>query len=195
MKQLDEFILELYIEYSSASNPSERPLSSSQISIDNVTPHLDSIRKWIRELHDELLCTRAEIANEADPQTALSKLSYTTEDIDDLVQQLEEATGRFQLAENQLEENGRARQTKDEELHKVQAALDTLRVELAQVQSNEKAVVEEDKTHIAFQNFAVEDLILFLPTRNPIAWAAFNVNAPHYFLSIQEHRNFQSQIR
>ncbi|KAG0027497.1 oligomeric, coiled-coil, peripheral membrane protein [Podila clonocystis] len=37
---------------------------------------------------------------------------------------------------------------------------------------------------IAFRNFKVDDLTLFLPTRNSISkpWAAFNINFPHYFL-------------
>ncbi|OZJ04583.1 hypothetical protein BZG36_02770 [Bifiguratus adelaidae] len=37
---------------------------------------------------------------------------------------------------------------------------------------------------IAFRNFKVGDIALFLPTRNSNGkpWAAFNVNAPHYFL-------------
>ncbi|KAI8069185.1 autophagy-related protein 11-domain-containing protein [Gongronella butleri] len=37
---------------------------------------------------------------------------------------------------------------------------------------------------IAFRNFKVGDVALFLPTRNSSGkpWAAFNINAPHYFL-------------
>ncbi|KAI9277046.1 autophagy-related protein 11-domain-containing protein [Phascolomyces articulosus] len=37
---------------------------------------------------------------------------------------------------------------------------------------------------IAFRNFQVGDVALFLPTRNSTGkpWAAFNINAPHYFL-------------
>ncbi|KAF9159474.1 oligomeric, coiled-coil, peripheral membrane protein [Actinomortierella ambigua] len=39
---------------------------------------------------------------------------------------------------------------------------------------------------IAFRNFKVDDLALFLPTRNSISkpWAAFNINSPHYFLQM-----------
>ncbi|KAG0212821.1 oligomeric, coiled-coil, peripheral membrane protein [Mortierella sp. GBA30] len=39
---------------------------------------------------------------------------------------------------------------------------------------------------IAFRNFKVDDLTLFLPTRNSISkpWAAFNINFPHYFLNM-----------
>ncbi|KAI7825342.1 hypothetical protein BC939DRAFT_128182 [Gamsiella multidivaricata] len=39
---------------------------------------------------------------------------------------------------------------------------------------------------IAFRNFKVDDLTLFLPTRNSISkpWAAFNINFPHYFLQM-----------
>ncbi|KAI9028822.1 hypothetical protein CLU79DRAFT_736233 [Phycomyces nitens] len=41
---------------------------------------------------------------------------------------------------------------------------------------------------IAFRNFKVGDVALFLPTRNSTGkpWAAFNVNAPHYFLKPSE---------
>ncbi|KAG9322447.1 hypothetical protein KVV02_000076 [Mortierella alpina] len=39
---------------------------------------------------------------------------------------------------------------------------------------------------IAFRHFKVDDLTLFLPTRNSISkpWAAFNINFPHYFLNM-----------
>ncbi|KAI1307675.1 oligomeric, coiled-coil, peripheral membrane protein [Mortierella claussenii] len=39
---------------------------------------------------------------------------------------------------------------------------------------------------IAFRNFKVDDLTLFLPTRNSVSkpWAAFNINFPHYFLQM-----------
>ncbi|KAF7727328.1 oligomeric, coiled-coil, peripheral membrane protein [Apophysomyces ossiformis] len=39
---------------------------------------------------------------------------------------------------------------------------------------------------IAFRNFKVGDVALFLPTRNSTGnpWAAFNINAPHYFLKV-----------
>ncbi|KAJ3206312.1 oligomeric, coiled-coil, peripheral membrane protein [Entophlyctis luteolus] len=40
-----------------------------------------------------------------------------------------------------------------------------------------------ERGKIAFSSFREGDLALFLPTRHPKAWAAFNVNAPHYFLS------------
>ncbi|KAI8084749.1 autophagy-related protein 11-domain-containing protein [Halteromyces radiatus] len=41
---------------------------------------------------------------------------------------------------------------------------------------------------IAFRNFKVGDVALFLPTRNSTGkpWAAFNINAPHYFLKPSE---------
>ncbi|KAJ3411326.1 hypothetical protein HDV05_002390 [Chytridiales sp. JEL 0842] len=38
---------------------------------------------------------------------------------------------------------------------------------------------------ITFQSFSPPCLALFLPTRHPQAWAAFNVNSPHYFLSLK----------
>ncbi len=133
------------MEYSTSSNPSDSPLSSSQITTEDVLPQLDSIRKWIRELHDELICARAEAVNEADPQTALSKLSYTTEDIDELVQQLEEATSRIQIVETQLEEKNLVSTTKEDELMK-------LRAELRDCQSELAAKLEATgKGRIAFQ--------------------------------------------
>lgn len=47
----------------------------------------------------------------------------------------------------------------------------------------------EAETKIAFRNFKEGDLCLFLPTNNGRPWAAFNVNAPHYFLKENEaHR-------
>jgi autophagy-related protein 11 len=47
----------------------------------------------------------------------------------------------------------------------------------------------EAETKIAFRQFKENDLALFLPTNNGRPWAAFNVNAPHYFLKENEaHR-------
>lgn len=48
---------------------------------------------------------------------------------------------------------------------------------------------------IAFRNFKVDDLTLFLPTRNSISkpWAAFNINFPHYFLQMTP--TMASQLR
>lgn len=52
----------------------------------------------------------------------------------------------------------------------------------------ERAHVQDltSRAKIAFRNFAVGDLALFLPTRDqirePNPWAAFNIGAPHYFL-------------
>ncbi|KAI8611805.1 hypothetical protein BC830DRAFT_1139585 [Chytriomyces sp. MP71] len=61
-------------------------------------------------------------------------------------------------------------------------------------QSLRKSILRESK--IAFSSFKEGDLALFLPTRNPKAWAAFNVNAPHYFLSISSAETlFPSQIK
>ncbi|KAG0234848.1 oligomeric, coiled-coil, peripheral membrane protein [Actinomortierella wolfii] len=49
---------------------------------------------------------------------------------------------------------------------------------------NRAAAEAYDK--IAFRNFKMDDLTLFLPTRNSISkpWAAFNINSPHYFLQM-----------
>ncbi|KAG2181882.1 hypothetical protein INT44_008698 [Umbelopsis vinacea] len=45
-------------------------------------------------------------------------------------------------------------------------------------------IASEAFEKIAFRNFKVGDVALFLPTRNSTGkpWAAFNINAPHYFL-------------
>ncbi|KAI9206371.1 uncharacterized protein BJ171DRAFT_497468 [Polychytrium aggregatum] len=48
---------------------------------------------------------------------------------------------------------------------------------------------------ISFQNFQVNDLVLFLPTRNPKAWAAFNIKSPNYFLYFQNEDDFVGEIR
>ncbi|KAJ3281443.1 hypothetical protein HK104_011463 [Borealophlyctis nickersoniae] len=52
-----------------------------------------------------------------------------------------------------------------------------------------------DADKITYTNFQVDDLALFLPTRNPKAWAAFNVNAPHYFLSPAANAEFATEMR
>jgi len=46
---------------------------------------------------------------------------------------------------------------------------------------SKRATAEADNK-IAFRQFKEGDLALFLPTNNGRPWAAFNVNAPHYFL-------------
>jgi autophagy-related protein 11 len=52
-----------------------------------------------------------------------------------------------------------------------------------------KKYAQEAETKIAFRGFKDGDLALFLPTNNGRPWAAFNVNAPHYFLREEEaHR-------
>ncbi|KAI8920366.1 hypothetical protein DFJ77DRAFT_239582 [Powellomyces hirtus] len=48
---------------------------------------------------------------------------------------------------------------------------------------------------ITFRNFKVNDLALFLPTRNPKAWAAFNVNAPHFFLSPESGKLYADRMK
>ncbi|KAF9935347.1 oligomeric, coiled-coil, peripheral membrane protein [Linnemannia zychae] len=50
---------------------------------------------------------------------------------------------------------------------------------------------------IAFRNFKVDDLTLFLPTRNSISkpWAAFNINFPHYFLHMTPSMSNQLRNR
>ena len=52
-----------------------------------------------------------------------------------------------------------------------------------------KKATYEAENKIAFRQFKDGDLALFLPTNNGRPWAAFNVNAPHYFLRENEaHR-------
>ncbi|KAJ3192763.1 hypothetical protein HK101_005999 [Irineochytrium annulatum] len=55
--------------------------------------------------------------------------------------------------------------------------------------------LKEKSGKITFQRFQTHDLVLFLPTRNPKAWAAFNVNAPHYFLSTESSLRFPTQMK
>lgn len=57
---------------------------------------------------------------------------------------------------------------------------------------------QEASEKIAFRNFAIGDLALFLPTRNNAGerpWAAFNINFPHYFLSQTEGLTKQLKSR
>ncbi|KAJ3042672.1 oligomeric, coiled-coil, peripheral membrane protein, partial [Rhizophlyctis rosea] len=42
--------------------------------------------------------------------------------------------------------------------------------------------------------FGVGDLALFLPTKNPGVWAAFNVNSPHHFLLPAESEEFKTSM-
>ncbi|SPO26822.1 related to ATG11 - required for mitophagy [Ustilago trichophora] len=76
----------------------------------------------------------------------------------------------------------------------VKGKLDTLNVVVRKWQkawksANEKAnkANAASKDKIAFKNFQVGDLALFLPTRSsnlaPKPWAAFNISAPHFFLN------------
>lgn len=76
----------------------------------------------------------------------------------------------------------------------VKGKLDSLNVVVRKWQkawksANEKAnkANAASKDKIAFKNFQVGDLALFLPTRSsnlaPKPWAAFNISAPHFFLN------------
>ncbi|KAJ3248837.1 oligomeric, coiled-coil, peripheral membrane protein [Chytriomyces hyalinus] len=68
--------------------------------------------------------------------------------------------------------------------------------ELLVSQSLKNSMPSRISNKIAFSGFKIGDLALFLPTRNPKAWAAFNVNAPHYFLSISSGETlFSEQIK
>ncbi|TKA54912.1 hypothetical protein B0A49_13356 [Cryomyces minteri] len=61
----------------------------------------------------------------------------------------------------------------------------------------EKALRYQSEGHdkIAFKSFKEGDLALFLPTRNQATrpWAAFNVNAPHYFLREQDSHKLRNR--
>ncbi|KAK5170728.1 hypothetical protein LTR04_004461, partial [Oleoguttula sp. CCFEE 6159] len=61
----------------------------------------------------------------------------------------------------------------------------------------EKALRYQSEGHdkIAFKSFKDGDLALFLPTRNQATrpWAAFNVNAPHYFLREQDSHKLRNR--
>ncbi|KAH9276489.1 hypothetical protein BASA83_001190 [Batrachochytrium salamandrivorans] len=46
------------------------------------------------------------------------------------------------------------------------------------------------ENRVAFQDFKINDLALFLPARNQIAWSAFNVDTPNYFLDHQSSTMF-----
>ncbi|KAG8843937.1 oligomeric, coiled-coil, peripheral membrane protein [Tulasnella sp. 330] len=45
-----------------------------------------------------------------------------------------------------------------------------------------KKYEQRAKNNIAYRNFVIGDMALFLPTRKAPAWAAFNVGSPHHFL-------------
>ncbi|KAJ3080663.1 oligomeric, coiled-coil, peripheral membrane protein [Rhizoclosmatium hyalinum] len=65
--------------------------------------------------------------------------------------------------------------------------------EMILTQSLRKAMLQGPK--IAYTGFREGDLVLFLPTRNPKVWVAFNENAPHYFLSsASADTHFPTQI-
>ncbi|GAN03349.1 hypothetical protein MAM1_0039c02802 [Mucor ambiguus] len=59
------------------------------------------------------------------------------------------------------------------------------------------SLIREYTERIAFKNFKVGDLTLLLPTRNSTGkpWAAFNINAPHYFLKSTDNIAAQMQSR
>ena len=108
-------------------------------------PSLDVVHKLVRELLDEVICQRAEAVNDADPQTAISKLSHTTEEMEDLVAQIEDLTQRLQLTETKLTET----ETKDA-LHEDEK--DSLELELKHVQrelEEQRVKVAESSTKLA----------------------------------------------
>ncbi|CAO1619834.1 unnamed protein product [Sympodiomycopsis kandeliae] len=55
------------------------------------------------------------------------------------------------------------------------------------------------RDRIAFRNFAIGDLALFLPSRNnaldPKPWAAFNISFPHYFLNVPSGSLLAEELR
>jgi Autophagy-related protein 11 len=48
---------------------------------------------------------------------------------------------------------------------------------------------------VSFENFGVGHLVLFLPSKSRAAWAAFNINAPNYFLVTDSHAGFESRLK
>nr|KAJ3421903.1 oligomeric, coiled-coil, peripheral membrane protein [Polyrhizophydium stewartii] len=63
------------------------------------------------------------------------------------------------------------------------------------VESRWAEALARTQGRIVFAAFGEGDLALFLPTRNPAAWAAFNVNAPHYFLDTASSGEFADRVR
>ncbi|EPX72980.1 Taz1 interacting factor 1 [Schizosaccharomyces octosporus yFS286] len=65
--------------------------------------------------------------------------------------------------------------------------------------SRDKALkaILESQTKVSLRNFKQGTLALFLPTRRRMQghriWAAFNVNAPHYYLNIQNNSKIESR--
>ncbi|CAB16721.2 hypothetical protein POMI540_2382 [Schizosaccharomyces pombe] len=59
-----------------------------------------------------------------------------------------------------------------------------------------KAILDS-QSKVSLRNFKQGSLVLFLPTRrtagNKKVWAAFNVNAPHYYLNTQPHLKLESR--
>lgn len=47
---------------------------------------------------------------------------------------------------------------------------------------------------VAFERFAVSDLVLFLPVKNCHVWSAFNINTPNYYLISDSHPAFEQRI-
>ncbi|KAG9287564.1 hypothetical protein G9A89_019625 [Geosiphon pyriformis] len=64
-------------------------------------------------------------------------------------------------------------------------------------QEKYKRACWESKNKLAFQNFKIGDLAMFLPTRNTTSkiWAAFNIKSPHYFLNPNDSINSQLRSR
>ncbi|KAJ3007720.1 oligomeric, coiled-coil, peripheral membrane protein [Thoreauomyces humboldtii] len=67
--------------------------------------------------------------------------------------------------------------------------------EIPELKELYKKARRAEASKISFRNFKINDLALFLPTRNPKAWAAFNVNAPHYFLSLESSKVYAERMK
>ncbi|KAI9105226.1 hypothetical protein DFS34DRAFT_574450 [Phlyctochytrium arcticum] len=103
-------------------------------------------------------------------------------------QQLDDAADQRQKALESLEQTLRADFAKEVEALKdfKPVSADTSNIDTS-TDDIGLLVLEED--------FKMNDLALFLPTRNPKAWAAFNVNAPHYFLSPEVGPAFAERMK
>ena len=122
-----------------------------------------------------------------DAESCLKDDNSKKED-DALMNQIEDLTSRLQFATNQIQNLQRDLNMLLEEKRIFQMELETKTL-------NMESILQKLDKKISFQSFTLGNLVLFLPTRSPIAWAAFNSNSPHYFLSLEEHANFPDQIR
>ncbi|ANB14610.1 autophagy protein ATG11 [Sugiyamaella lignohabitans] len=72
-----------------------------------------------------------------------------------------------------------------------------LQKESKHLRERKTQIEEELQSRLSLRSFKVGDLALFLPTRDPTRvpnpWAAFNVNAPHYFLKQEDSHQLSNR--